>query len=161
MPLVTVSDVLAELGPAYEITATTAPSDTDVEQFIAQIEAEVSALWSGAGGAWPVAGAAAAVYPTLTILLGVKWRYLDAVFSASSTAMTPDAVAQARLAYNDRLNRIARVVSGSEAVTDTLIAGDVPQVAVAAHGPMWGSSFGEWTQRRDWRTSGRWGEWPW
>lgn len=152
MALISADDVSVETRLTF--TDTSQPSSADVDGFISEIEAEVSSLWNAAGGAWPpAAGTAAEDYGKLCERLGVKVRTYEVKFGLTSLAGTPDSLAQARLAYNDRLKRIPDVLAAIPGpVLEGAPAVGPLRVGYPSTGHLRGSSFDEWTRRRDWRT---------
>lgn len=145
MALITAADVATDTG--LTINSTSKPTDTAVSGFIDEIENEVKAVWLGCGCTWPTDDSPPATYAKLTVLLGAKWRLLDVKYTLASAAMTPDAVAQARLAYNDRVKRISQICVGATQADASISTG--PLVGAAVTGSISGSDLGEWTERRD------------
>ena len=142
--IVQVADLVSDL-PTITISDSSKPSTTDVQGFIDEIENEVEAIWIGSGCVWPPTNIEFAKF---TVLLGARWRVLDVKFSLASAAMTPDAATQARLAYNDRLKRIAQVCVGASEADASVSTGPIVGELVGVR-PVSGSDLGEWTERRD------------
>ena|SRR5262252_1509318 len=156
---ITHADVQAEL-PSVEIDDESLPNRAQVDQYIADTEGEVMAIWESCGGVWPPdASTSAWAFIRRTELEGVRWLVLRAKFAmVPSVAASPD-IQLAQAAYQSRLDRLCNLArQGVPATTGAGAsagsAGTGPLLALAPGAPRLWPSFGEWTEAQVWADAG-------
>lgn len=156
--LVTRADVEAEL-PGLTIEDDTEPNAAQVDQYLADIIGEVTAILLSAdpGVTMPTSALSAeAVFVRRTILEGARWMVLRAKYALTSSSGQSADIAEARNAYNDRLRRLPQIASALviiEEPTSPPVDADPDGPIIAGMketGRMYESAE-EWTERRLWR----------
>ena len=161
MAIVTLADVRAEL-PTVEIAPGTVPSEAQVERYMQQIEAETRALFAGCRSAatWPTdATSDQAIALKRVILVGVKYLTLDAKYTYTRGAMTPEALDRARTDYTEAKRSICGIAAGLAASAPlSEQATYYPVIHVQDGAPALSGSLHDWTLARD-RDDGRLNRW--
>lgn len=150
MSLIDVADVANEL-PNVVIDADSIPTATQVAGYIANIESDVRAVVAGYRAPWPTDAASdAAKFLRQTIIEGVKWLTLRAIYSGARGDATPEELKIAGDEYKRRTGLLKQVVGGIQAVTSDTAGGvSYPRVGRPAGSPNLSATFYDWTLATD------------
>lgn len=151
--VITVADVLEDLGSNYLITDTTSPSTANVQQWIDDTTLEVRAIVESNGGAWPTDFTTiAAGFLRRTILEGSRWLTMRGVFALSGATASAGELEQANKAYAARLAQIPMIVKGINWETPSATIGSSsPGVGYPEFQPAYSASFLEAVEYRYFR----------
>lgn len=121
---ITTTDIAGQF-PSLEITATSKPSTTQVDEYITNIEAQIDGCLRAMGITVPVTDAEAKAYLKQIAIDGASWRFLSAKFCGCSEEV--ERAEGFRRSFMDglkMLKNVPRVVSTETGVTaDSMIPG--------------------------------------
>lgn len=152
MPIITIADVRAEL-PTVQITASSQPSENDVEGYITDIEAQVYAQVIAGGQAYPTLPSQPGWTMLRRVILeGVRFLVLRAKFALAGEP--PPEVAASGREYERQLTFLGRVGLPMQVDAGGVAVYSGPLALGTAYAPALPGSFDEWTRAVD-RTAQR------